>query len=295
MLLESKIIFLSKDLNRLSFCVRAASNLIKKMSIEAKIYPIFPTYDKFKDILDMPFASVFGYPDDPTRELIDFFSDKFDLIIDITKGQFIKERRIPQLQKSMVLIKGINDLLEKEKPAIRILPKLTFNTIIQTQKTSPEFVTFRGEKNENIYPCCFKFFAETLYVFNPKLIQRISDMLHIIPFTFKGRTTLNEKIKLCIVSDTTDSNHPVSVLNEDIFLNSFVDEDQETKIFMSAFLSTQIFSQFIEKIVDEHQIDISESSVRARCAILFSEKIETIKRNSKTVSRAHSKGEKSNS
>lgn len=282
-LLEKKILFLSKSLNRLSFCVLAASNLLKKLNIEAKIYPIFPTYAAYRDLLDMPFTSIFGFPCH-SNEKVRKISDKFDLIIDLDEGQILKEAKIPQLPRKNILTKNLHDLLKEKRPEVRILPKLSIGRIIETQKVTPDFILLKGPKNQNIYPKCFQYFAETKYIFNPEIIQIILDMFHKIPFTFADDDSLIEKIFPCIVTDTSDENNPVSVFNQSLFLTMFNDDDA-TLSFMQDFLNTQIFSLFVEKIVDDFQ---KNKTSRARNISQDSMKIESIKKISQNIYRSKS-------
>lgn len=285
-LLEMKIIFYSRDLNRLSFCVLAATNLVKTLSIEAKIYPVFPTFDNFKDAFDTPFISVFGYPDIVTNKSPLY--SKFDVIIDIDNHSFVKKPKCPTLPNSQFLISNIEKKLNESEQKIRILPKLSFEKILENQRKSPLLFNPKGKINDNIYPDCFRYFAETKYAFSSEIIQYILNLFDTIPFieydSENKPVPIIDKVMLCMVTDSTNPDCPVSVFNREIFINLY-NHDRD---FMEQFIHTQIFYQYINKIEGKCQKDKSLKALRSQQINSDANKIESLISNTQNIARTKS-------
>lgn len=258
-LYEIYVVFTSTDMNRLSFCVLAATNLIKGLNIESKIFPVLPESDNFLPIFETPFPFIIGYP---------HRFDNVDVVIDIDKGKITENTALPKLPHSAKLIAQIDLLLSNYQAQMTIPSKTSFKTLLSKQKVNPEFIKFTSKADQRIYPKCFRDFADTKYIVNPRIIQSISKLFYK-PFV----PNLADFIKMHFVTDTTIRSNPVTVFNKEMFIYHIDDKFQD---FMKYFSNTQMFQQFVEKLADEVQMNKNLLAVRKQQFKLFQTQINAI-------------------
>lgn len=244
-LYEIFIVFTSTSMNRLSFCILAITNLVKGLNIESKIFPILPASDDFRPIFDSPLSFIIGYP---------HRFDNVDVVIDIDKGKIIENTALPKLPYSSRLTAQIELLTSNYSSKTTIPSKVSFRTLLTKQKFSPDFIKFTEKADQRIFPKCFRDFAETKYIFFPKIIQSIVKLFYK-PFI----PNLAEFVKMHLVTDTTIRSNPVTVFNQDLFLYHVDDKYQE---FMKFFMNTQMFQDFVERVSDQVQNNKNLMAIR---------------------------------
>lgn len=244
-LYEVFIVFTSTNMNRLSFCILAITNLVKGLTIESKVFPILPVTDDFRPIFDSPMSFIIGYP---------HRFDNVDVVIDIDKGRITENTALPKFPYASKLVAQIELLTQNYNDQMTIPPRVSFRTLIKKQKINPDFVKFTEKADSRIYPKCFRDFAETKFIFFPKIIQSIIKLFYK-PFV----PGLADFVKMHLVTDTTISSNPVTVFNQDMFLYHVGDKFQD---FMKYFTNTQMFQDFVERLSDEVQTNKNLMAIR---------------------------------
>ncbi|OHS96103.1 hypothetical protein TRFO_37776 [Tritrichomonas foetus] len=242
LLLELHIVFYSSDINRLSFCIIAATSLVFPLKLEAKVLPIMPSTEYFRPMLDSPFPYVIGF----TQRY-----EKADIFIDLDRGRIIENVPLIHPPRFIELVAKVELLLQNYQVQITVPSKSSLKTLISKQRFDSKYMEFTEGCDQRIFPKCFREFVETKYIFMPSLTKSIIKLFynHIIP-------PLTDLIKVCFVTDSTIQSAPVTVFNKDLFL---LHVPEETTNFFQSFLSTQAFQQYIDILTDEFQIKRSDS------------------------------------
>lgn len=247
LLLELHVVFTSNDLNKLSFCVIAATNLLYPLQLVSKVIPIIPLNNEFRPILDSPFSYIIGYPQK---------CEKADVIVDIDRGRVIENIRIPELPKASNLVAKLDLLLTNYASQITVPQKASLKLLISKQKFTPQYIDFIEKCDPKVFPNCFAEFVDTKYIFQPHMIKRLMNM-----FSVQMVPGLADFVKMCFVTDSTIRSKPVTVFNKDLFLSKVPETMKE---FFEVFSNTQMFQVFVDYLTDDVQMKKNKQSIHAK-------------------------------
>lgn len=141
-MLERKILFVSKSASKYSSTVIALSSLSSYFNTISLILPIVPK--EFAILLDSPVPYIAGSS---------FYNNNADIIVDLDQNLFITKENDPNLPSQDELIKKLECLAKYEKDSIQI-PDKTVKTIFNTEKINPKFMDFVENIDDNTYPIC---------------------------------------------------------------------------------------------------------------------------------------------
>ncbi|OHT11318.1 hypothetical protein TRFO_19303 [Tritrichomonas foetus] len=233
LLLEQRILFVSQDLQLASFAVIASNSLISPLISQACIAPILPDDERFQCILQSPVPYVVG----STTE-----NENADVIVDLDNGSISTNSDIPSLPESELLIQKLEQLISSSSESILVPPK-EVKSFFGAKSMNPAYDKFMDSTNVYVFPTVFTKYTPIKYILTPFIIE---DILTLFSEFFIP--SVNERIASCFVTDTTDPENPITVLNKDLLMNIVPNEEKE---FYSSFIATQVFSEFCEKKADE--------------------------------------------
>lgn len=150
-LFDYHIIFVSKDLNKLTFSILAATYMIKELDIASIINPALPDTRKLIEFANCTAPYIIGF-----HKPI----GNYDFVVNLDKNQisFYDEykRKIPgpNFPYARKLVAKINDLMLLNSLDIKYTKENISNA------------------NEFIYPKCFQFFTKTKYILTPIFIRQ---------------------------------------------------------------------------------------------------------------------------
>lgn len=140
-LLERKILFVSKKASKYSSSVIALSSLSSCFNTITLFLPIVPK--KFAVLLDSPIPYIAGSS---------FYNNNADIVVDLDKDLFITKEEDPSLPSQDELIKKLSFLIDYEKKSITI-PQKTIETFFNLErKSSRDFLEFVEKIDDYTYP-----------------------------------------------------------------------------------------------------------------------------------------------
>jgi hypothetical protein len=139
------------------------------------------------------------------------------------------------LPKSDFLGKRLENLIGGALNSIEI-PMTTIKTFFRTFE-NPAYRAFLASADSFTCPSLLRILPNQKYVFTANLV-------HAILTVFKAHVMRQVRTALfpCLVTDLTDRNLPITVLNVDLMLRQFADDDQP---FWMTFFRTQLFEMFL--------------------------------------------------
>lgn len=233
-LLEMRVVFVSKKfLHILSMSIFAIISLFKPFKLKSAILlPILPSNPNFNQILNLPVPYVIG-----TTSL----TGDADLVVDIDSFKLISNSKIPQIPQRSELISKLMKILTENASKCTI-PQYDVDSDKPINNEN-EFLKFIDNYDHYNFPYIYISLTKLAYIFPPKIIDSIIDVFanHIAPF-------LRETVSGCFVTDKTDEDKPVTVVNNDLFLCQLPDCDRE---FYEKFIQTNNWETFCDKLSDE--------------------------------------------
>ena len=239
-LLEQQVLFVSESVEKASMCVIAATALIAPFEITAYVMPVVPTDEKFSQLFDSPIPFVFG---STSR------AGSADIVVDVDKGVVSRSSAIPQLPRKKELVKNLRSIIQSHADVITV-PEHYQTSWLKTT-VNPAYYNFLKAADPYTFPASFACGVATHYIFNSSIVELI-----IQCFTNSIAPELKETAQACFVTDTTIPEHPVTVVNNSLFLSQYKANDRD---FWSAFLSTQIATDFCGRLADHHSSSLSDS------------------------------------
>lgn len=231
-LLERSVLFVSKDLQLASFSVIASTSLIAPFITQATVMPILPNDSRFQDILQSPVPYVAG----STKS-----NENADVVVNLDENLIIFPESLPKLPRHDDLVKKLEKVLSSASNTI-LVPSKYNRSFFGGQSINPQYEEFMNSANLYAFPKVFSHYSSLKYVMTPFVIE---DILSLFAEFFPP--SLTETLQSCFVTDTTDLDNPITVINKDL-LNSIVPEEESE--FYKIFTSTQIFTDFSERKID---------------------------------------------
>ncbi|KAH0787626.1 uDENN domain containing protein [Histomonas meleagridis] len=227
-LLEQKILIISEDLNKLTFCALAALPLILPMTYKCPFQPLMPDDDSFLDYLDSPVPFIFGAL--RTKKLINAFKQ---LSADITVVKLDENKieyplDIPRLPNPRELKEGLKNKIHDMKAT-------------PPKESDPKANEFWQERINNLMAVELKRQIKLKYSFTPMDCECILEKFQDYTSQFVNKRRLEK----CRVRDTTNEDSPVIGFFKELYM---IDVDESDEEFYSTLADTQTFSYYCQEL-----------------------------------------------
>ena len=117
--------------------------------------------------------------------------------------------------------------------------------LFSSPQKNPEYDSFMMNSDPYAFPYLYTSLTEPKYVFPTWVTDQI-----LLLFSYQIAPELEEKCRLCFVTDTTDIMNPVTVCNKDLFM---LQTPEEERLFYSQFVLTMQFDTFCNRITSEFE------------------------------------------
>jgi hypothetical protein len=278
LLLEKHIVFLSQSPYVLSLCVLCLRELCRPFKSGATFLAVLP--GGADSILDSPVPFVYGivrYMGMPTIPA-------HVVIVDLDHGSVRDPERSPMMPRAQELIGFLDELIanhraEIEIPVARPPPmrersrSLIGRITLQPQTAPPpapsaerpeqkplqEALEFIHKRlHHHIVPTHYLRYPRR-FIFGAGIVRDI-----LTHFRYHLPPTLEQLMRPCFITDTTDIENPVTVFNREVFMGSV---DAAEQRFYDAFIGTQGFQEFADSKMDETAQTLSRSSHSSPCLV----------------------------
>ena len=231
MILEEHIIFVSEKLNRMTLCVMGIVALLKPFNpMATMILPLLPYQPRFLDFLESPCPYIVGTTA-PYKE--------YEMMVNLDKKEIIETHELPKLPKYDEMKAKIQAILDKEMDKIKVPPKKIQNEAGELVQ-NPDNLKFFVESDPYLFPYIFTMMTGCTYLIPSNICNEILNV-----FKTHLPSILDEPIKECFVTDTTDIMNPITVFNKDLFFIQMPAEDEQ---FYHRMMQTQIWEVYSDQL-----------------------------------------------
>lgn len=240
-LLEQQVLFVSRSIEKASMCVIAITALIAPFELTSYVMPVVPADDRFRDLFESPIPFIFGAIT-PVGSA--------DIVVDLDKGTVSMPKTLPRLPRKSELVNDLNCIIQNHRHVITV-PEREHKSWLST-KVNPEYYKFLKRADPYTFPSSFASGVCPGFIFPPQVVDLLARCFatSIVP-------ELKETARACFVTDTTIPDHPITVINDSLFLSQYEESDKQ---FWTSFLSTQIATDFCGILADQHSASLSDSS-----------------------------------
>lgn len=234
MILEEHIIFVSEKLNKMTLCVMGIVSLLKPFDpMATMILPLLPYQPRFLDFLESPCPYIVGVTA-PYKN--------YEMLVNLDKKEIIQTHELPKLPKCEELKAKIQAILDREMDKIKVPPKKITNEAGELV-SNPENMRFFVESDPYLFPYLFTMMSSITYLIPSNICNEILN-------TFKTHlpSILDDPIKECFVTDTTDIMNPITVFNKDLFFIRMPPEDEQ---FYLRMMQTQIWEVYSDQLATQ--------------------------------------------
>jgi hypothetical protein len=277
LLLEKQVVFVAKSVHFLSLCVLCLRSLCRPFRFRGTYLSVLPSGPDFVGVLDSPVPFVCGIvkrtdmPEIPSHVVV----------IDLDGGVIRDPEMSPLLPQGTELVATLDSLIKRQRGDIEIpgpdTPRHRTRSLSQLgtrrpppaappvqspppkvpdQRTPEVIIEFiKKRRHPLILPWHYMRYQRR-YIFGPVLVGEIVDLFrrHLAP-------RLDQLIRPCFITDTTDIDNPVTVFNRELFLASVPPKERP---FYEAFVATTSFTEFAEGRMEENET-ISRSAFSSPC------------------------------
>lgn len=225
-LLEESTILYSENVEKVTLSVLALTALFHKFDLLCNIYVILPKSHAI--ILQSPFPYLIGVCFRPDDELLEE-----NCFVNLDTHKIEREKIHVRNPQAHNIIRKLNKIFEKHEDKITVPDSSEFEKY-------DEFLN-----NVHVYsrPIHSLLMYQTKFVIHPLIVRKI-----IKCFVTEFYDKLTDMITPFFVSDSTDSNNPITVFNKNLFLKYI---DNTSKDFYELFLQTSIFDMYTENKIAE--------------------------------------------
>jgi hypothetical protein len=229
---EERIVMVSSDLQKVSMSVIAAAAMAHPFALAATVLPILPATGGFASLLESPVPYLIGC----TRP-----TNVADIVVDLDTGVVRSAVELKVVPNAQLLAEGLERLIELERDTIEIPPakiRLFFRNTV-----NPAYDAFFAAAESSTWPSLLRLVPGQKYVFTAKFVQSAMSLFcaHVLE-------CVRAVLFPCFVTDNTDRNLPVTVLNVDLLIRQFSDKDRP---FWATFFRTQLFEMFVNRAVED--------------------------------------------
>ncbi|KAH0791543.1 uDENN domain containing protein [Histomonas meleagridis] len=225
-LLEQKILLVSEDLNKLTFCALAALPLILPMTYKCPFQPLVPDDDSFLDYLDSPVPFIFGALITEKLKSIQLSPDITIVRLDENKIEYPLDT--PHLPNPKELREGLKAKIHEMKAT-------------PPKKSDPKAKEFWEERVNNLMAVQLKRQIKLKYSFSPMNCECILEKFQNYTSQFVNK----QRLEKCRVRDTTNEDNPVIGFFKELYM---IDVDEHDAEFYSTLADTQTFSFYCQEL-----------------------------------------------
>jgi hypothetical protein len=267
LLLEKHCVFLAQSPYVLSVSILCLRELCEPFKSHVTFLAVLPHGADYVGILDSPVPFVcgivkyMGMPAIPPHVVV----------VDLDREPVRDPERSPLMPRAEELIAFLREAIARNraeieipigKPRARERARSLLDLLAApppeeaSHKAVPEALDFIYKRlHHDVVPIHYIRYPRK-FIFGPALISDILERFrHHLP------PTLEQLIRPCFITDTTDIEHPVTVFNREVFMASI---DSAEHAFYDAFIGTNAFQEFVDSKMEETAQTLSQSGTRAR-------------------------------
>lgn len=238
-LLEQRILFFSTSFQRASLSIFALNTLIYPFQPSSNIISILPENDNYAPFKDSPVPYLIGTVGK---------SQNGDVYVNLDSGEISINPSVSsfQLPEQKELEKKLQLILD-QRSDIEIPQKTIRTGLFMKVSENPKFVDFQQKISQDpqIFPV-FDLNEPMSVILRPDMVDQILTAFH-----HHLSNIVDPILPSCFATDSTDINHPITVLNQDLFLSHVNPEDAP---FFQAFLNTHGFQEYTNAKTDAFAI-----------------------------------------
>jgi hypothetical protein len=274
LLLEKHCVLLAQSPYVLSLCVLCLRELCQPFKSRVMFLAVLPGGADYVGLLDSPVPFVCGIVKHMAMPAI----PPHVVVVDLDRESVRDPESSPPMPRAEALAASLEELVARNRADIEIpLPKPARSR--EPSRTPPGRV-FAPSAEESA-PEPHNPLQEALdfvhkrvhhgvvgvhylryprrFIFREALVRDIlTQFRHHLP------PTLEQLIRPCFITDTTDIEHPVTVFNREVFMASI---DSAEQPFYDAFIGTTAFQEFADSKMDETAMTLSRSSFSSPCLV----------------------------
>jgi hypothetical protein len=231
---EHRILMVSSDVQKVSMCVIAAAALIAPFKMAAIVLPVVPGTERFRALVDLPVPYLIG---STTR------GATADVVVDLDSGEVLCAVEVLMVPAHHRLVERIEQLILQSRKEIEI-PTPTIRSFL-SQRPNPGYRAFFKTTDGRIFPSLLKLVPGQRYVFTSQLLDSVLSLFysHVL-------CMVEAHLLPCVVTDSSDTDSPVRVLNVEVMLQQFAEQDRP---FWTNFFRTQSFEVFSNRMLKDLQ------------------------------------------
>jgi hypothetical protein len=232
-LLEKHVVIISQCINALTFCGLCLYDLCRPFKFSGTFLPVLPRSKDWRGVLDCPVPYVCGLLSDGKPIGV----PGHVVIVDLDHNSVIDPEDSPLIADAENLIMKLEAVFELSVHDITF-PQPTKRSKSNSSERDPnhpprEWDDFlKAHLHVFSIPSVYNLY-EHKFLFSPGFCDQIVGL-----FQVQLAPKLEFLIRPCFITDTTDPEHPVTVLNRELFIESVPPAD---KPFYSGFIYTTMF------------------------------------------------------
>jgi hypothetical protein len=231
LILEKQVVFRSTNIHNLTLSLLCLRELVKPFRYRGTFLTVLPIDDKFLPILESPVPYACGIL--KTGKAVPIPS--YVCIVDIDKDQVVDPDQSPVLAGGKEMIEKLTLLIEMNRADV-IVPT-------RSKANANAYMEFLRAKRNPLSSSHSYYMYPRKYCFGQEIVDAI-----VLLFRDQFVLPMESLVRSCFITDKTDIDHPITVLNNEVFLES-VEPDQRE--FYQQFMQTTMFQQFTELMTDE--------------------------------------------
>lgn len=250
LLLEVQTVFVSSNLHALTLSILAIVTLLEPFAPNGTVMPVLPRDPQFSTFLESPVPYIVGKLIKPDEE---FIAPAHICVVDLDNDQVIVQDPIPDLPCQEELKKSLRTIISQYEAKITVPQKIVkLGVLKKGTKLNEKYINFIRTIGDFNCPRAIINMEYQKYVFTPEVCDKI-----IAAFAESVAPTVESLIKPCFVTETTDIDHPVTVFNKELFIDSV---PPKAHTFYAAFTTTTIFQEFVDAQTDRAAQEIANET-----------------------------------
>jgi hypothetical protein len=233
LLLEKQLVFRSSNIHNLSLSLLCLRDLMKPFRYRGTFLPIVPLDENFLAVLESPMPFACGIL--KTEQQIAIPS--YVCVIDLDRDEIIDPDCSPLVASGAQIVEKLQLFLGLNRSDVMMPPRIAQNG------NRSQYLEFLKVKRNPLSSCHSYCMYPRKYCFGQEIVDAI-----LLIFRDGLAVPLETLVRSCFITDKTDLDRPVTVFNNELFMES-VDPDHVE--FYRQFMQTTMFQEFIELMTDE--------------------------------------------
>ena len=240
LLLEVQTVFISEKIHQLTLATMAAVTLLYPFNFNGTIMPLLPRDPTLLQLLESPVPYITGILVDETQP---FTPPEGVCVVDLDHDTIIEAESVPEVPNYSKMKQTLKSILRDHQAQIKVPQRnIKIGVLKKTVKVNEKYIEFIKTTSPFAKPRVIIDFFPQKYIFTPEVANKIMEC-----FETSIAPTVDSLIKPCFVTETTDINHPVTVFNKELFLDSVPERARQ---FYSQFSTTTMFQDFCDTKTD---------------------------------------------